>query len=541
VLLCFVDPILGNLTVRGHSLSQGTWGCRILTLHLNFVAGYTGPLLSSSNGPTTTPLTFVVTGRRVDLIFARTKITGGGTQDRRFLFASTMCRTRPRPRMSQFSSFFLALALASLPAVGSWLRALTTLKFAHIRGGKFAATPGRYAAPSLVSVRAKKNNNHIQQKNIPSQLMHLTSPLYNLTAGQQVKQDQMENRQVLLQEKQQPLPTTKTTPSPTGDNLLAQILNPQSPLYDPALGLKMKKELKQEKKTEKQANQPSTTPPPENRLQKQQPPPSPTVLTPPQQKEKKRIKSKTPSPTGVNILSQVLDPRSPSYDPALGLKMKKELKQEKKTEKQAKQPPPPPAMNHLQEKQQPQPLPTVPPSPQQKKKKNKKSQTSSSPTGDNILSQVLDPRGPSNDPQLGLKMKQELKQERGKKTEAKPPPTTPPTIAKKQQPPLSPTLPPPPEQEKTVSTGGNDLVSQVLDPIKLQLARKLKQRKQEELSRVLNPTSPFYDMQLGLRLKQELKEEKITAKRAKLKEEGGGKQRASRAAAVQPPPKVIVK
>jgi len=138
-------------------------------------------------------------------------------------------------------------------------------------------------------------------------------------------------------------------------------------------------------------------------------------------------------------------------------------------------------------------------------------------------------------------MKQELKQERGKKTEAKPPPTTPPTIAKKQQPPLSPTLPPPPEQEKTVSTGGNDLVSQVLDPIKLQLARKLKQRKQEELSRVLNPTSPFYDMQLGLRLKQELKEEKITAKRAKLKEEGGGKQRASRAAAVQPPPKVIVK
>jgi len=40
VLLCFVDPILGNLTVRGHSLSQGTWGCRILTLHLNYVAGY---------------------------------------------------------------------------------------------------------------------------------------------------------------------------------------------------------------------------------------------------------------------------------------------------------------------------------------------------------------------------------------------------------------------------------------------------------------------------------------------------------------------
>jgi len=45
VLLCFVNPILGNLTVRGHSLSQGTWGYRIITLHLNYVADYTRPLL----------------------------------------------------------------------------------------------------------------------------------------------------------------------------------------------------------------------------------------------------------------------------------------------------------------------------------------------------------------------------------------------------------------------------------------------------------------------------------------------------------------
>jgi len=45
VFLCFVDPILGNLTVRGHSLRQGTWGCLILTLHLNYVADYTSPLL----------------------------------------------------------------------------------------------------------------------------------------------------------------------------------------------------------------------------------------------------------------------------------------------------------------------------------------------------------------------------------------------------------------------------------------------------------------------------------------------------------------
>ena len=45
VLLCFVDPILGKSRSRCHSLNQGTWGSRILTLHLNYVAGYTGPLL----------------------------------------------------------------------------------------------------------------------------------------------------------------------------------------------------------------------------------------------------------------------------------------------------------------------------------------------------------------------------------------------------------------------------------------------------------------------------------------------------------------
>jgi hypothetical protein len=45
VFLCFVDLILGNLKVLGHSLSQGTWGCWILTLHLNYVAVYTSPLL----------------------------------------------------------------------------------------------------------------------------------------------------------------------------------------------------------------------------------------------------------------------------------------------------------------------------------------------------------------------------------------------------------------------------------------------------------------------------------------------------------------
>jgi len=33
------------VAVLGHSLRQRTWGSRILTLHLNYVAGYTGPLL----------------------------------------------------------------------------------------------------------------------------------------------------------------------------------------------------------------------------------------------------------------------------------------------------------------------------------------------------------------------------------------------------------------------------------------------------------------------------------------------------------------
>ena len=35
VLLCFVDPILGNLTVRGH-WGTWAWGFLILSLHLNY-------------------------------------------------------------------------------------------------------------------------------------------------------------------------------------------------------------------------------------------------------------------------------------------------------------------------------------------------------------------------------------------------------------------------------------------------------------------------------------------------------------------------
>ena len=45
---CFVllvILILGNCYGPGVIPLQGTWGCRILTLNLNYVAGYTGPLL----------------------------------------------------------------------------------------------------------------------------------------------------------------------------------------------------------------------------------------------------------------------------------------------------------------------------------------------------------------------------------------------------------------------------------------------------------------------------------------------------------------
>ena len=49
VLLCFINPILGNRYGPGVSSCQRpqmlTWGGRILTLHLNYVADYTGPLL----------------------------------------------------------------------------------------------------------------------------------------------------------------------------------------------------------------------------------------------------------------------------------------------------------------------------------------------------------------------------------------------------------------------------------------------------------------------------------------------------------------
>jgi len=42
----FYETDIGeSLRSRGHSLSQVTWGGRILILHLNYVAGYTGPLV----------------------------------------------------------------------------------------------------------------------------------------------------------------------------------------------------------------------------------------------------------------------------------------------------------------------------------------------------------------------------------------------------------------------------------------------------------------------------------------------------------------
>jgi hypothetical protein len=46
--LFLLNRYWGIVTVpgsRGHSLRQGTWGSWIPTLHLNYVAGYTGPLL----------------------------------------------------------------------------------------------------------------------------------------------------------------------------------------------------------------------------------------------------------------------------------------------------------------------------------------------------------------------------------------------------------------------------------------------------------------------------------------------------------------
>ena len=42
VALFYWTDIGESLQSRGHSLNQGTWGGRILTLHLNYVAGYTG-------------------------------------------------------------------------------------------------------------------------------------------------------------------------------------------------------------------------------------------------------------------------------------------------------------------------------------------------------------------------------------------------------------------------------------------------------------------------------------------------------------------
>jgi len=48
VLFCFIKLILGNPCgpgVSSRATSSTTWGVWILTLHLNYVAGYTCPLL----------------------------------------------------------------------------------------------------------------------------------------------------------------------------------------------------------------------------------------------------------------------------------------------------------------------------------------------------------------------------------------------------------------------------------------------------------------------------------------------------------------
>jgi len=45
VALFFIKPFWGIVTVPGSFLKLEAWGGRILTLHLNYVAGYTGPLL----------------------------------------------------------------------------------------------------------------------------------------------------------------------------------------------------------------------------------------------------------------------------------------------------------------------------------------------------------------------------------------------------------------------------------------------------------------------------------------------------------------
>jgi len=45
VLLSLLNQYWGIVTVQGSILKAGDWGVRILTLHLNYVAGYTGPLL----------------------------------------------------------------------------------------------------------------------------------------------------------------------------------------------------------------------------------------------------------------------------------------------------------------------------------------------------------------------------------------------------------------------------------------------------------------------------------------------------------------
>jgi len=100
----------------------------------------------------------------------------------------------------------------------------------------------------------------------------------------------------------------KKKSAPTDNDLISQLLNPTSPIFDLQLGQTLKQKQKEQNKETK---------PPSSPQQKQQ------------QTTAKSKSPNAPSPTRNDLISQLLNPSSPMYNKRLGTKLQIEDKKTK--------------------------------------------------------------------------------------------------------------------------------------------------------------------------------------------------------------------
>jgi len=92
-----------------------------------------------------------------------------------------------------------------------------------------------------------KKKSATTDNNLISQLLNPTSPMFDLQLGQTLKQKQKaQNKETKppsspQQKQQQTTAKSKSpsAPSPTGNDLISQLLNPSSPMYNKRLGIKL--------------------------------------------------------------------------------------------------------------------------------------------------------------------------------------------------------------------------------------------------------------------------------------------------------------